>query len=752
MADDMQGPGADGQPVGEGEAQEAARKKGPKGKWTRRAFIGAGTLAGGGLVLGVGGVVFAPNRLRIGPESEGGDGQLTTWIKITPNNDVIVAIPHCEMGQGALTGIAMMMCEELEADWSRVRIEEAPARAEFANGYVMRAFMDEVGFSVPEWFTRALDYAAYKAADLAALQITGGSTSTRGTGHYGMRVAGAAAKEMLLEAASQRFEVPVEELTARDSKVTHAASGRSATYGELATLAATVQVPNHPVLKTRDQYRLVGTSQPRHDIPSKVVGTAQYGIDVVLPDMLYAAVAASPVPGGALIGADAEPAKAMAGVREVVLLPEAVAVVADGYWQASQALAALSPQFTSADMGDADTESIYAAHVAALDEEGPGKASSSAASTVSAEYRVPYLAHATMEPMSATARLANGRLEVWAGTQDPLNARRVAARAADVDVDDVDMHNQQLGGGFGRRLPGAFDYIEQAARVAKAVAPRPVKLIWSREEDMGHDYYRPFVVARLRGELDGDGRPLRWTSRFTGSRLGDEGAATPPYAVEDVDIGIASPPRYLRTGSWRSVAFSQHGFFVESFTDELAHAAGRDPFEYRASLLTHEPRHLAVLTRAAEMASWGSAPPEGRARGIAIVEAFGSIVAEVAEVGIDENGTIRVHRVDAAVDCGLAVNPQQALAQVQGGINFGLSAALFHEITVRNGAVVERSFPDYPMIQLANAPRVNVQFISSDAPLGGLGEPGVPPIAPAVANAVFALTGQRLRTLPLRLA
>jgi isoquinoline 1-oxidoreductase beta subunit len=313
------------------------------------------------------------------------------------------------------------------------------------------------------------------------------------------------------------------------------------------------------------------------------------------------------------------------------------------------------------------------------------------------------------------------------------------------------MHNQQLGGGFGRRLPGAFDYIEQAVRVAKALAPRPVKLIWSREEDMRHDYYRPAVLARMSSTLDADGQPLSWASHFTGARFLDDAAAAPIYGIDMRDIRVAPPPAHLRTGSWRSVASSQHGFFMESFVDELAHAAGKDPFEYRRALLRDKPRHRAVLERAAAMAGWGSALPEGRARGIAIVECFGTSVAEVAEVSL-ERGAIRVHRVDAAVDCGLVVNPDQALAQVQGAIIFGLSATLFHEITVRDGAVVQRNFPDYDMLRLANAPRVTVQFLESDAPIGGLGEPGVPPIAPAVANAVFALTGQRLRHLPLRLA
>ena len=736
-----------------GGGDDAAEKKPRFGKWTRRAFIGAGSIAGGGLVLGVGGILFAPNRLRYLPEDvEEGEGHLTTWIKITPDNRVTVLVPHCEMGQGALTGIAMLLAEELDADWSLVDVRQAPAEDVYANGYVVRAFLEESGFAVPGWLERALDFGAFKMADFVGMQVTGGSTSTRGTGQFGMRLAGAAAKAMLLEAGAQRLGAPVEELSTRDSRVTHAASGRSATYGELAGLASTLDVPRRPPLKEREEYRLVGTSRERPDIPSKVVGEAQYGIDVVLPDMLHAAILRAPIPGGQLVGVDVGPAREMAGVHDVVLLADAVAVVADGYGQAQQALDALSPRFSDAGVGGVDTQSIRAAHAAALAERPLDGEPPAGARLVEAEYEVPYLHHATMEPMCATVRLADGRCEVWAGTQDPLSTRGVAAEAAGLDDDYVVVHNQQLGGGFGRRLPGTYDYVEQAVEVAKATAPRPVKLVWSREEDMRHGYYRPFVLARLRGALDAQGRPLVWASRFTGSRFGDVGAATPPYAVGDTDIRAVAPPEHLRTGAWRSVASSQHGFFVESFVDELAHAAGQDPFEYRRALLEHEPRHRAVLERVAELSGWGAPAPEGRARGIAIVESFGSIVAQVAEVGLDASGQIRVHRVDAAVDCGLVVNPQQAEAQVQGGIVFGLSAALFHAITVRDGAVEQRNFPDYPMIRLADAPRVRVAFVDSGGPIGGLGEPGVPPVAPAVANALFALTGRRLRTLPLKLA
>jgi isoquinoline 1-oxidoreductase beta subunit len=730
------------------EGADAPKQRSALRKWSRRAFIGAGAVAGGGLVLGVGGALFAPNRLRVKPDGASGD-RLNTWIKIAPDDLITVWIPHCEMGQGALTGIGMLLCEELDADWSLVTIEQAPAEDQYANGYVLHAFLGEAGISVPRWLQRPFDFAAYKLADMAAIQVTGGSTSTRGTGQFGMRVAGAAAREMLLAAGAEHFGVPVEELRARRSHIVHDASGRSASYGELASLASTMDVPNHPPLKSRDQYQLVGTSQNRADIPGKVVGRAQYGIDVVRPDMLYATIMRAPIPGGQLEGVDTQAAKAMPGVVDVVALPDAVAIVADGYWHASQALAASNPRFTDGGVGNVDTSAIRAMHMAALDDAKKTKALEGLTS-VTAEYCAPYLAHATMEPMVATAQITNDGLEVWAGTQDPLSSRRVAAKAADVNEHDVLLHNQQLGGGFGRRLPGTYDYIEQAVAIAQTTFPRPVKMIWSREEDMQHGYYRPFVMSRQTAMLDGSGRPRYWSHRFTGG-LGDGAAATPFYGVEDLDVKGAGMPEHLRTGAWRSVASSQHGFFVESFADELAHAAGQDPVAFRLALLDDEPRHHAVLARAAEMADWGSTPPEGRARGVAIVESFGSIVAQVAEVSVEANDAIRVHRVFAAADCGIAVNPQQAQAQVQGGIIFGTSAALFHEITVQGGAVVQRNFPDYDMVRLANAPRIAVSFVESDALIGGLGEPGVPPVAPAIANAIFALTGRRLRDLPLRL-
>jgi isoquinoline 1-oxidoreductase beta subunit len=474
--------------------------------------------------------------------------------------------------------------------------------------------------------------------------------------------------------------------------------------------------------------------------------------------MLYATVRAAPVFGAKLTRVDTAVAEAMPGVRKVIRLENAVAVVADGYWRALKAVRALVPSFSDTGHNAETSDTIYAAIGKSLASEdgkkvhGAGdalKVVGGAKRTLNAEYRVPFVAHATMEPMNATARIADGHCEVWTGVQDPLAARKVAAQAADLDATQVTVHNQQLGGGFGRRLPGAHDFVDQAVRIAKVMAPAPVKLVWSREEDIQHDYYRPAVVGRYKGALDANGAPTVWVSKFNSASEG--GSATVPYAIEHQDIRSVPDTTHVRLGAWRSVAHSQHGFFTESFIDELAHLAGKDPFEYRRGLLANAPRHRAALEKAAWMAGWGAPPAAGRGRGIAIVESFGSIVAQVAEVEIVD-GRIKVHRVCAAVDCGDVVNPDTAAAQIEGGIVFGLSAAIFNGITINEGRVVESNFHDVPMPKLADTPSIAVEFIRSGAPLGGLGEPGVPPVAPAVANAVFAATGQRLRALPLRIA
>ncbi len=724
------------------------------GKWTRRVFLTAGGLAGGGLVLGVAGITFAPNRFGLVPQEAGAASWLTVWLRLTPDNLATVVVPHCEMGQGTHTALAMMLAEELDADWGLVRIEEAPAEDAFANAHMLRGFLP---FDIPTPLGRGFDYATFRMAEWVGLQITGGSSSVRGTGRYGMQVAGATARAMLIEAAARRWNVPPAECAARLSRISHAASGRSAGYGELAAGAAQVALPAHPALKPLEAYTLIGTSIPRRDIPAKAIGTARYGVDVTLPGMLYAAVRAAPVFGGTLESVDSTAVEAMPGVKAAVRLDDAVAVVADGYWPALKGVRALEPVFGDGGNGATTSADIFSAQVAALGgddlksdaREGDGEQGlAAAARVVEAQYHVPFLAHATMEPMSATVRFADGRCEVWAGVQDPLSARKVAAEAAGLEPAQVTFHNQLLGGGFGRRLPRAFDYIAQAVRIARAVAPAPVKLIWSREEDMQHDYYRAAVVAQLKGGLDADDRLIAWAARYGGPA--DWFAGRPPYPVPHLALDSVKHGSHVRLGSWRSVNHSHHGFFVESFMDELAHAAGQDPLEFRRRALMDSPRHLAVLDKAAELAGWGTPLPAGRGRGIALVESFGSIVAEVADVEVTADGRLKVHEVCAAVDCGLAIHPDSAAAQIEGSIVFGLSAALFGEITIENGRVVQSNFHDYPVLKLAETPGIRVEFIRSGARLGGLGEPGVPPLAPAVANAVFAASGRRLRQLPLQ--
>lgn len=725
------------------------------GKWTRRAVITAGSLVGGGLALGVGGIAFAPNRIGIVPEAGKDAVQLATWLKIAPDNTVTAIVPHSEMGQGVHTALAMMLAEELDADWALVRVEEAPAELIYANGYLGRVFVPGLG-NVPKFTERFVDWSTYRLVRLMDLQVTGGSSSVRGTGFLGMRVAGGAARAMLLETAAKRWNVPVKECEARLSRIVHPGSSQSATFGELAADAAKFDVPVHPQLKSRDQYTIVGKAIPRIDIPSKVDGSAKYGIDIAMPGMLYATVAAAPVFGARLGAVDTAPIAAMPGIKKIVRLDNAVAVVADSYWRALKAVRTLVPSFTETQQRSANSETIAATIGQALGGEKAETQFASgdalgmlggAAKAIEAEYRVPFLAHGGIEPMNATARIANDRCDVWVGVQDPLAARKVAAKAAGLDGDDVTIHNQHLGGGFGRRLPGAHDFVDQAVRIAKEVSPSPVKLIWSREEDIQHDYYRPAVIGRYKGAVDNKG-PLVWISRFNGA---GGAAARVPYAIANQDIRSVDAETHVRLGSWRSVEHSQHGFFTECFIDELAHAAEKEPYEFRRSLLEHAPRHRAVLEKAAWIAGWGSEPMPGRSRGIALVESFGSIVAEVAEVEIVD-GRIKVHNVWAAVDCGYVVNPDTAAAQIEGGIIFGMSAALFNEITIRDGRVVQSNYNDFPLPKLADAPRIKVEFIESNAPIGGLGEPGVPPVAPAIANAVFALTGKRLRTLPLQLA
>jgi isoquinoline 1-oxidoreductase beta subunit len=714
---------------------------------TRRGFLAAGGLLGGGLALGI---VFAPNRMGF----KGAPTDLNTWVKITPDNRITVLVPHCDMGQGARTALAMMLAEELEADWAQIHIQEAPPLPAYANEYIIRGLA--LPGPPPAFLSFFVDDATFAISDIMALQITGGSGSVRATGEMGMRVAGAGARIMLIQAAALRWDVPPETCTAHSGIIRHAASGRRAPFGELASEAARLAPPNDPPLKPWPMWKLVGNSPPREDIPAKVNGTARYGIDTTLPGMLYATVTACPVFGGKLVSVDTTEVAARPGIHHVVKLENALAVVADGYWRALQAVRALQPVWDNSGHGATSSADITVQQQNLLARDGSTDVSkgdahtalTQAAHTINAVYSVPYLAHATMEPPNATVRIANGLCEVWTGVQDPLQARAVAANAAGLPRDKVTLHNCPVGGGFGRKLPDLLDFIEQATLIAKAASPAPVKLIWSREEDIQHDYYRSAATVRFRAGLDAHKRPVALLSHYTGTA--GENAAGLLYQIDNVHIAGSNFSNNVRTGPWRSVDHSQHGFFTECFVDELAAASGTDPFQFRRDLLPAGSRHRAVLELAAEKAGWGPPLPPGTGRGIALIQAFGSIVAEVAEVSVSSAGAVRVQRVVAVVDCGDLVHPDTAISQIEGGIMFGLSAALYGEITIAKGAVTQDNFSTYQVAKMADTPAIDVHFIASHAPRGGIGEVGVPAIAPAVCNAIYAACGARVRDLPIR--
>jgi isoquinoline 1-oxidoreductase beta subunit len=717
-------------------------------KWTRRGFIAAGGALGGGLLLGV---AFAPNRLGIKHDPEA----INTWLKITPDNRVTVIVPHCDIGQGTQTGLAMMLAEELDADWKLVGVAEAPALPAYANEYVLRGFV--LGGAPYGPFNRLIDDTFLAGSALVGLQVTGGSSSIRFTGEMGMRAAGAGARAMLIDAAAHQWDVDPGTCEAAMSQVRHVPSGRTLTYGALADAAARLSPPAAPALKPWNAWRIVGTSPKRFDVPAKVDGSARYAIDITLPGMLYAAIKAAPVPGGKLVSVDSTAADKMPGVHSIVRLDNAVAVIASGTWRAQQALAACKPVFS--DGGHANVSSAtIAAEQAALLAKGPGKtdvkrgdpagALAGASHVISADYAVPYLAHATMEPPTATVQFTGDRCEIWTGVQDPLNARAVAAKAAGIPRENVTLHNCPVGGGFGRKTPFVFDFIEQAAHIGRAAAPRPVKLIWSREEDIAQDYYRPTAHVRCQGGLNAQGKPVVWRADYTATA--GENASHLPYDIEAQLITGRAYDNHVRTGPWRSVDHSQHGFFTESFMDELAKAAGRDPYEFRRDLLHPGSRQRAVLERVAKESEWGTKLPPGGGRGIALTECFNSIIAQVAEVTVSPAGAVKVHRVTAVVDCGDLVHPDTATAQIEGGILFGLAAALYGEITIENGAVAQKNFDTYQVARMADSPRIDTFFIASHAPRGGIGEVGVPAIAPAVANAIHAACGTRVRHLPLR--
>jgi isoquinoline 1-oxidoreductase subunit beta len=721
----------------------------------RTWLIGTGAVVGGALGVGVLGLVGRDQYFEKRAREIAKPALLAGWISIAPDDVVTVYIPHSDMGQGSLTALAMMAAEELDAAWSQVRAEQVPADPAFANRHFIEGFLLK-GKQVPGFAQAGATLAFGEIGRLAHMQVTGGSASVRFTGQMGLRAAGAAAREMLVTAAAAQLGVPASELVTSAGTVTHAASKRSLRYGELVQRAAGLATPSHVTPKQRSAFRLIGTAPPRMDIPAKVTGRTKYGIDVSLPGMLVATVMASPVHGERLVRVDEAPALAVRGVRKVVRLPNAVAVVADGYWAARTGLAALKPEFSSGPNAHLTSEAIATRFAAALDGgeakkvHAQGDADKALGTPITATYTVPFLHHATMEPINVTAQWEGGKLKAWGSEQDALGARANLADVSGLSMADVEFTTMALGGGFGRRSAPKKDHLAQAVAIAKAVSPAPVKLIWSREEDFAQGAYRPAVATRIEATLDANGQVQAWRQRFIDTPdLINEGFPL-LYAIANQRMDAVPAPVHVRYGAWRSVAHSQHGFFTESFVDELAAAAKKDPLEFRRMHLPADSRHRRVLDEAAKRAGWGTPLPAGHARGIALVESFGSVVAEVIEASLDAGGLPKVHKVTAVVDCGFVVHSDTALAQVQGGIIMGLSAALGEAITIKDGAVVQRSFPDYPILRMHQVPAIAVTFLESDGPLGGLGEVGLPPVAPALANAIYAVSGRRVRSLPLR--
>lgn len=659
-----------------------------------------------------------------------GDFQPSAWLNVDPKGAVTIWLGRSEMGQGTYTGMAVLVAEELEADWKDVRVVQADANAKYGR------------------------------------MSTGGSSSVRQSWEP-LRKAGAAAREMLVAAAAARWGVDPGSCRAEKGSVVHGASGRRATFGELAASAAKLPVPEKPRLKDPKDFTLIGRAVPRLDTPPKVRGQAIFGIDVRVPGMLHAVVARPPALGGKVTGFDAAKAMAVPGVRKVVEVPSGVAVLADTTWAALKGREALAPTFDGGPNGALDSKEIGRLVDAAPLEATPAKnegdvekALAGAARKLSATYTLPFLAHATMEPMNCTARVDGNGAELWIPTQAPLWARGDVAKALGIPDDKVTVHTTFLGGGFGRRsFP---DFPVEAALVAKA-AGVPVQVTWSREDDFRGDYFRPCGKNELRGGLDAKGNLVAWhhlvrspsiSRQNFGGRPGHpdvlEGAISFPYRTGAIRIDAAIPMVGVRLGWWRSVYASQNAFPEECFVDELAHAAGKDPLAFRRGLLPADHPLQAVLALAGEKSGWGSKLPAGVARGIACHSSFGSHVAEVAEVSLVK-GAIRVRRVVVAVSCGTALNPDSVAHQMEGSVVYGLSAALRGEITFTKGAADQTNFPDQDPLHLSEMPRVETHVIPSTAAPGGIGEPGLPPIAPAVANALFVLTGKRLRSLPFKL-
>lgn len=704
----------------------------------RRDFLKTTTARGVAFVIGF----HLPGKfeaLAAAPPAE--PASLNAWVRIATDDSVTILIDKSEMGQGVVTSLAMLLAEELAFDWKKVKTEFAPAASPYFN-------------------------------PLFGLQGTGGSTSVRAS--WGpLTKAGAAAREMLIAAAAKKWSVDPSACHAENGAVVHTTTKKKLGYGALVEEAAKLPVPANPALKDPKDYKYIGKPTKRLDTPAKVNGKAGFGIDVRLPHIQHAVVARCPVLGGKVKSFDAAKAKAVRGVKQVLQISTGIAVVADNTWSAMQGRNALQIEWEEGSNAAISSETIRKLYLESAEKPGAiarkdgdvEAALAGAAKKIEAAYEVPFLAHATMEPMNCAADVRADGCDIYAPTQFQTFVQMTGAKIAGLKPEQVRVHTTYLGGGFGRR--SEMDFVTEAVEISKA-AGAPVQVTWSREDDIQHDFYRPAVYSKLVGGLDADGWPVAWKSRivspsimsrfFPGSvkngidESSVEGQANSKYGIPNFLVEYVLTETGVPVGFWRSVGNSQNGYITECFIEELARAGGKDPFEFRRKLLANAPRHRGVLELAAAKAGWGKPLPAGRTRGIAVVESFGSYVAEVAEVSVNRSsGEVRVHGVVCAVDCGRYVNPDTIAAQMEGGIAYGLTAALKGRITIGKGRVEQSNFHDYEMLRLNEMPKVEVHIVPGNEAPGGIGEPGTPPIAPAVCNAIFAATGKPIRRLPIRI-
>ncbi|HLG59589.1 MAG TPA: xanthine dehydrogenase family protein molybdopterin-binding subunit [Vicinamibacterales bacterium] len=702
---------------------------------TRRTFLKTATVAGGGFMIGT----YLPMPGVARTVSAAGVLEPNVWIQINADDSVRIMLTMLEMGQGVMTSMPMLVAEELDFDWSKIKTEWAPADARYGN------------------------------PNFGGQQLTAGSNSVRGMWKV-LRESGAAARAMLVTAAAQTWSVPENTLTTDKGEVIHQASGRRVKYGALVDKASTLPVPKTVTLKDPKAFKVLGQSLARLDVPDKVNGTAVFGIDVKLPGLLTARVVRCPVFGGKVASFNADKAKAIKGVTNVVQISGGVAVVADTYWAASQGAQLLEVKWDEGALAALNSAAIRQKQVELAQQ--PGKvarndgnadtAFTGATRKFERTFEAPFLAHACMEPMNCTADVRADRCDVYVPTQGQTASQQAAMQASGLPADKVKIHTTFMGGGFGRR--GEGDFVMDAVETSKAVG-KPVKVVWTREDDIQHDYYRPVSYARMWGAVDGSGKPTVFMQRLVQQslmkRIGGlppngvdfislDGAANLPYDIPNVKMEYIEHDPGIPFGFWRSVGASFQGFVIEAFIDELATTAGKDPYQFRHDLLAKAPRHRAVLDLAAQKAGWGTPLPQGRARGIAVMECFGSILSQVTEVSVNASGAVKVHKIVCSVDTGWVINPDTIKAQMEGGIVYGLTAALKGEITIEKGRVVQRHFNDYQMLRHNEMPEIEVFIVPSTETPGGIGEPSTALAAGSLVNAIAAATGKRIYKLPIR--